>query len=593
MAITLLLSINAFATTQTINGVTVITVGSVGSTCDITTGTAKIQDGIDSNFSAVHIVNSETYNENIVIDDRNISIIGGFATCADAANGIRNPNAKSIINGSTNTQSTIRIFGDTVFHSVNLTGLDITGGTSNTLGGGGILAFGASVQIVLRNSFIHNNFGRFGGGIGILASSTRTNLFAFDTTISTNEADDGGGLYCNHTGSGLKPIIEFDENSLIANNSAINGGGAFLTNGCNLKTYAGIHLSTASQNGGGIYADNGAKVILYGHEECDLFGCKSNNISPVILNNNKSLFDGGGAYISGVGTELSIYAGEIQGNKAGTNKDQTLFAAGNGGGFYVSDGATLNVKRLTKECWDQRSCNLFDGNYPGLAGSIGRGEGGAIYNNNSTVNIEHTQFVNHLGYSPFLYGIGANSITNMNSSVIANNGGTVLHLDNTFTTTKFLSRLVDGAIFNIYHSTIADNEVTFSLFRMENSLGNTARMATSIVSPHSLSFDKPVFGLFSALASIDCTIVYEDASATSSFFSTVADPMFIADSNYRIDPINSPAVDYCFANHSNLPDIDFESRGIDVNKTNNFGPYDIGADEVQKPNEMFSDGFED
>ncbi len=586
IVIALLLSINALATTQTINGVTVITVGSAGSTCDITTGTTKIQDGIDSGVSAVHIVNSETYNENIIIDDRNITIIGGFTNCANAANGTRNPNDKSIIDGSTNTQSTIRIFGNTVFHTINLTGLDITGGTSNALGGGGLLAFGADAEIVLRNVLIHDNTGRFGGGVGLIVSG-RTNLIAIDSFVNSNQADEGGGLYCNYTGSGLPPQVIFNKNTGISDNDANDGpGGGVFLNTCdfhfasgdeNIASDFGINRNTSTMQGGGIYAEDGASINLIGDEDGCGFICEGDNTKPVTIAGNMAQGNGGGIFLTDFSTQLDMNMVLLADNTSNAN----------GGGIAIENDAVMDVTRSQKQCWNESHCNFFTGNKPGEAAGLG----GLIYNNGATANINQTEIAfNRADFGTVLYSTGT-SITRFNGSVIRDNGGLRFgafpHAD------RYVFRIAGNAQVDVLHSTIADNAAAIAVFGIAANSANTSDIVNSIIHDVSTGDVHDSDGLPRAFFT-NC-IVHEDASLNLiSLNVVVADPLFVnrAGNNFHIDPFNSPAIDVA-SSGSGLPDIDFETRGLDRPEIMDFlGPFDIGADEAQRPDAMFSDGFE-
>lgn len=570
-----------------LSGASIITVGSVGSTCDITTGSTKIQDAIDFGPNTIRLVNSETYNENIIIDNIDIEIIGGFASCADAGNGIRNANDKSIINGSSNSQSTIRIFGSSQFNNVNLTGLEITGGTSNALGGGGILTFGADAQLILTNVLVHNSTGRFGGGIAILASTNRTNLFVFDSIIKSNTAnEEGGGLYCRYTGSGIKPIIEIRGLSGFSDNNAIDGGGIYL-NQCGFTSYSGddditsdigINRNSSTGKGGGIYATNASILDLNGHEICGL-GCSGSNSQPFTIAGNSAQDNGGGVFLSGFQTELNANSLLLKDNVSDND----------GGGFAITDGATLTVQRLQKECWDEDNCNLLTGNKSGTAFGLG----GLLYNNAAIANIHQSELIfNQADLGSILYTSGANAVTTFIGCLIRDNGG--LRIGGSFVyDDEYIFRVETDAQLNVYHSTIADNLSDTAVF----SISNTA-LASEVVNSiiHDATTGFVINPSNSIQASFRYNIVHEDNTISIiSLSNSTTDPLFVNRNvnDYHIDAINSLAIDYGLANHSFIKDLDFEDRGVDDPTINDFfGPYDLGAYESRRPDVIFSDSFE-
>lgn len=581
------------ATNCPFTGSSIITVGPAGSSCDITVSSTKIQDAIDFGPNTIRLVNTETYNENIIIDDIDIDIVGGYANCADAANGIRNPDDKSIINGSSSTQSTIRVFGNSQFNTVNLTGLDITGGTSNALGGGGLVAFGADAEITLRNVSIHDNTGRFGGGIAIIASNNRTNLLAVDTIINNNSADEGGGLYCKYVGTGIKPIITFSLESGISDNSATvgDGGGVYLSQGCGF-TFAsgsadilsdiGINRNTATRNGGGIYAESESTVNLVGNVDGCGFLCIGDNTNPVTVASNSALEDGGGVYATGFMTSITMESVYLTANQVGQN----------GGGIALIDTASLLIKRSQKECWDENHCNFLTSNKSG----INSGLGGLIYNNSSTANINQAEIAfNRADFGTVLYGTGVGSITTMNGDIIRDNSGprfgAFSQEDN------YVFRVTSGAQVDVYHSTIADNAAVSAVFGIAANAGSASEIRNSII--HDSSSGDILDVNFGPVDITSC-ILHEKLSLNLLPFPIpddlrVDDPRFVdrVGNNYHIDPINSPAIDFATSNQSTLPDMDFETRGNDYTEvTDFFGPFDVGADEAYKPDEMFSDGFE-
>ena len=124
----------------------------------------------------------------------------------------------------------------------------------------------------------------------------------------------------------------------------------------------------------------------------------------------------------------------------------------------------------------------------------------------------------------------------------------------------------------------------------------TLRLTSSIVhntnSNLVFSTDTPVSNTF------DCLITHEDASFSGSA-SEVSNPQFIDRNNddYHINAFLSPAVDYCdaaFTTPERDYDIDNELRGWnDYIAANEYGVYDVGADETYENDVIFKDNFDD
>lgn len=581
---------NSMASDNQIKGLSIITVGPNGSSCDVNSGSSRIQDAVDAGLGDIRIVNSGVYSENIVIDDVNVNLIGGYVDCAAASAGFRNFDDMSVITGVVGAnQPVIRITGSSNFNSVNLTGLELSGG-GGSLAGGGVSALAADATIVLRNMYIHDNNNRFGGGVGILASNVRTNLLAFDTIITSNQADDGGGFYCTSVGAPIAPMVRFFGESGISDNAATDGqgGGVYLTNECGFEFYSGssdissdvgINRNTATQEGGGIYADSGSKVTLYGHQNCSLLGCVGSNEQPVTVASNAAEGNGGGIYLAGGLTTLEMNSAFLTDNTTDAN----------GGGMAVSDGATLTVNRLQEECWDERHCNFFTFNKSGSSAGLG----GLVYNDSSIVNINQAELAfNRADFGTVLYGTGSGSITTFIGDVVRDNGG--LRIGSFPHNDTYIFRVTAGAQVDVFHSTIADNAADNAVFGIASDAGNTSEIVNSII--HDASTGDVIDTINVFHTSFSHCMVHEDDSVNFiSINVELNDPVFInrVNNNYHIHPLNSPAIDYAGASGSFLNDIDFEPRGLDNPDFNDFfGPYDIGADESNNDEIIFKDGFE-
>ncbi len=153
-------------------------------------------------------------------------------------------------------------------------------------------------------------------------------------TIGYNKATNGngGGFYVDPGASGTTTINSNDANTSISNNTAKNGGGAFINTGTlnvaatNSRTTQ-VLSNTATINGGGMYANG--KVSLTGV-----------NLNGNTAQGSGDANGGGGIYVTGSNNN-TISGGTVNGNHA-TN--------GNGGGVYVTSGAsnTLSITGTTQ-----------------------------------------------------------------------------------------------------------------------------------------------------------------------------------------------------------------------------------------------------
>ncbi|VAW35074.1 hypothetical protein MNBD_GAMMA01-1856, partial [hydrothermal vent metagenome] len=391
------------------------TIGS-DAACDFDSATQTIQDVIDTGVGEVRIARNGSYFDPIIIDGISVKLRGGYLDCG-AADADNQGGLSTIDSPEFPSEPAIKIQGTNLGNTILIESIILLGseGNNNSV----ISAINAVADVLLNNVVLaNNNQGNtaFGGGINITGGAI--NLALNDTLVWNSSADKGGGIYC----SGEESTVIIKGDSGVARNTSLaEGGGVYVTNGCDFSIYSGSSISylqnfrgisynQAGAQGGGIYADLGAKVTLYGHELCDDNGCIGDNINPVSLTNNTSDFDstgnerGGGIYATGSDTTVNIYAGLISDN-----------LSPNGGGIYVNDLASLNVARLSVDCWDATKCNYFLNNR-----SITTG--GAIQSDQGLLNISSAYFEENEGTSgSALYLFGSNSFARIEGSVFNNN----------------------------------------------------------------------------------------------------------------------------------------------------------------------------
>ena len=567
-----------------------LTISTLSISASITVGTdicdeTSIQTAIniakfDPNIDEIRVATNGIYNENIIIGNQSIIIRGGYVDCASAV--IENPPSRSgqtTITGVVNAGSpVIRITGDSEQHSIVLDSLSITGGTVNLASdytGGGISAFNSWSNIEIINSNISGNTGAAGGGLAIFEGAGFTLVNITDTLIFSNSAALGGGVLCSGTESSIRMQ---GASGVSLNNATIGqGGGLYMTEGCDFTSYSGtdgtgggfniqgILGNTAVGNGGGIYAKLASQITLYGHQNCAVQPCIGNNTSPASLTSNHSDIDGGGVYLTGFNTALKIYAGLVNGNTA----------SGDGGAIYVDNSALFLTERLSSECWSQDHCNHYVNNQAGVA----NGNGGMVYSQLGTINISHSVIENNRAdIGTVIAAINSPAISTIKSSIIYNNGNNGADGFNDI----YVFSIASGAKIDVSHSTIADNKTNIAVFNISSTSIGDSDLFASIVDG---DINTPVFASNqSNNVYVNCMMLHEVASIPNTQLSTtVNDAEFIdrANGDYHLDPLLSPAIDYCddFAGPSNYKDIDFESYGVNYPSVG-VALFDLGADEV-------------
>ncbi len=598
------------------NGGAIATVGG-NAICDFIYGPSTIQNLVDSGiYSEIRLATNTTYHESLSLSGVTIAIRGGFSSCTNANNNVQDVDLLTEINGiPANNAPVILMVNDNNPNNFLLENLEIKNGNGTGFTPGGGLLIVADVNVTLRRLNINNNNSSAGGGIYIIGSNP--DVIAIDTIIRSNDANYAGGIYCSGQNSsltmyGASAVSQNAANGNINVTEKGRGGGLYLTDGCSFLSYAqrtsgtfsiGGIVANQATNGAGIYADDGAIATLYGHEYCfDNLGgeiCYGSNDVPFSFGLNVAEEDGGGAYITGIDTQLNIYAGFIYSNRAEhglvsqnthENFGGTLLYRG-GGAIYAGDGATFSTGRLSRECWNPEKCNYFFGNTAKYSA------GGAILNSSANIEIFSSLFENNRAkYGTVLLTQFSDSNTQIESSIFNHNGNNGLD--------GFLDRhvfFVNGNTeLDIVYSTIADNNAEESVFAVYSNIISGTRILSSIIDDASTG---PIIDTDASNTSFfDCVIVHEDTSLGTANAVSIDDPKFKdrVNRDYHLKAISSqiltpsPAIDYCGKRAEvNHKDFDFENHGFDdLTVINNLGFYDIGADESFENDVIFSDGFE-
>ena len=213
----------------------------------------------------------------------------------------------------------------------NTSSVDITGGeiknNSATQNGGGFAVEGGTVNISQTNTayptlITNNNATQNGGGFWVdVASTTDTTFITGGATVANNTAVNGGGAYINKG----RLVIQDAATNLTSNTASTSGGGIYMAAGTVTFTNAKMQSNTATNNdGGGLYLGNGTITV---------------SGANAAFTANKAKNRGGGVYVGG--GSFTMTGGAIGGTTAQGN--YTTSGAGYGGGLYMGGGtATLS-----------------------------------------------------------------------------------------------------------------------------------------------------------------------------------------------------------------------------------------------------------
>ncbi|MFW5787598.1 MAG: InlB B-repeat-containing protein [Halanaerobiales bacterium] len=292
-----------------------------------------IQKAINSSGNGdIIVVSAGTYKENIVFDNKNITLKS--TDPADSA-----VVASTIIDGQ-DLDSVVKFLND---DTSTLEGFTIQNGNEPGYGGGGIFISGSSP--VIRYNVIGDNIdddvdtgntGDCGGGICAVDDSIDPHIY--ENIIIGNKGINGGGMYIGW-GS---PLVE---NNIIKENVSDNDGGGISVIYSKLdgKSYCPIirendieFNKTSNSYGGGIAVSEEGSAIIENNK----------------INNNETNFDGGGIYIA-FNSDADIRRNNtIEENKAGYN----------GGGIYInSDGIISITANIIKNNMANIDSNSYSG----------------------------------------------------------------------------------------------------------------------------------------------------------------------------------------------------------------------------------------
>jgi len=478
--------------------------------------------------------------------------------------------------------------------SVTVENIELTGGGGTQ--GGGIL-FGGTGTLTLIDSTIISNTATDGGGIyAVGIGGTATVNLGTGTLIKQNTATaDGGGIYL----SGGTRLLALKPYTFIGYNHALNGyGGGIMVAG---PPPAQAEIGSPGYNGGPVIQYNdaayggGIAVVAQPPEnypknvEARLFATDPN--SPAAISSNNASQHGGGVYIKSSFDSSSNHAIYAEFCAAGFRIDGNV--AADGAAIY-SDYIAATINQNEFDYGGQvyvNSTKCQDSNYSATLASLGAVDcaPGATCN---TVN-----------------GNGSRDASNQPTS-----GATIyLHTGTFFDIERFGMRHNDGgSAFHVFTAVssqsllstclIADNSVTDELFNLQGYSPeiNACTIANNTIGGASVFYAVfPSGGGYNLVNSIvdQPGVVTRNAgsaftgqdilSPDSTFSSKLGSPTFVnaAGGDYHLQ-LASLGIDFAPATINGIPPVDLDglSRSFDIPTIANYsGPMDAGAYERHPP----------
>lgn len=584
------------------------TVYRVGAGCTYTTIQAAINAIPDQGDGTIRI-RGGTYNENLVINNKTVELLGGHNDCTGTgATGITHIDAS----GSASPVITFRVNLGTAgtSHLLSTDKLNLFDGTgSGTAYGGGISVYVAadlSATLNLSRTFIRDNSTNYrGGGIALRGEGSGSLAMVDNSQIEGNSVTGdnpyGGGLYC----AGDFAVIMIG-GSIHGNTAGVSGddharGGGIYLNGCDMTWYAqdqtaptddaalrnntaygGTALSGGS-GGGGLYATGGAQVDFVGAHFT--FGDPAStrplrihhNLAQAISDSGAEAGSGSAVFASGAGTRVRLDRTWVYQN---TSNDR--------GPFYALGGAEIIIERGSELCHNPRRCSRVFDNTGGLtAVAMSHGAGSAIRFRRTIVSGNSATDGTHIT-ATFENQFGG-TIDVDDSLVFGNSSSVGFHI------------YMDGSpTLRVRRSTVANNHFensfptfTSTVFRIAGD-NTTVAVWDSIIHEPGTDMANDYESFWDPTIHVDCVVWHDDQ--LGSFGTLVADPLFVDPGNdkYYLQSA-SPAINFCnIAPPAPGTDLDWNPRGLCHSTSGDCSDgyrYDVGAYEL--PLVIFQDRFED
>jgi hypothetical protein len=553
-----------------------------------------------------------SHAENVAIADRDLRVIGGYASCEAARDGVRGaPGATSLINSGGSAQPTVNITAGSatprlvVLDSVAITGTDgAAQGALRVVGLAG-QGIGSMLHVQLLRARVHDNVATLGGGAYVRDAL----LQIIDSRIEGNEAlQRGGGVYCLQGRVRLATVL-----AAVSDNRALTSGGGMHLDGCDASVHGGggnyfspaqrggvLRNTVSIGSGGGIHASNGSYVEV---------GVNQNpgGLVANLDDNRANALDaggdqGGGAlFLTGAGTRANITNATLDGNSAGSATPAGGAQPSSGGAVYARDGATLEIVRAGTA---DAVCDpaLVSGHYRGLCTRLvsnkANGPGGAVRGFNATLLIDGGYLTNNAARNGALIDVAGGGTLRLESSLLARNAGflgenSLRHVVN-----------VDAGQATLRSLTFTANEPTLSTIGQGIATVDIRGVLVDDMrwpAPPALGYD------LSAPPIVACLQAHESASFPAS--AVRSQTGFANWSQAQRDALDvhlvndaggfSDMLDACTASELAgtgvvTPDADLQARGVDATDVPDLGTnavFDVGLDEFVAI-ELFADGFE-
>ncbi len=353
--------------------------------CDFTSLQAAINAAAShAGEDSIRVAGNQSYTAMaLTIGAQDLTITGGFATCADALPVDAVPAGSTVIDGGGgNSAPVFDISGSGVRVLEHLLIRNGDHVLSNGAGCGGGVRFIGRGELVIRAGGIAQNDANSGAGICMVGTDSPTALtIDSDVSINNNEAStgNGGGIFI----AGTARLYALRDRTLIAFNKALNGDGG----GIYAQTPARIDIGSPGLNGLGVLyaneAGRGGALAGYAPDDSGQDSCirlfTTDPSRPVRLQNNRASNVGGAIYLranletSTVDVPITrLYDFRIDGNTA-TNGPAVFLDGSSTLDIYAGSDLYFNAPAFSQcnepladlgrvECTNRAECNRIDNN---------------------------------------------------------------------------------------------------------------------------------------------------------------------------------------------------------------------------------------
>ncbi len=570
---------NIFQTTgDAFGGGAYVAGGSIVTLTNSTIESHAIPSPSDGRGAGIYLHGSTATLDNSAVLSNTANTLGGGVRVAQSA-------VLNIINGSVLRNNHARLsvggaiagdIGGSDVHISDATLRDNTAGTD----GGAVHMYSGALDFTGAWTLRHNTAGGNGGAVAVVGTAT-ANFNAGGYSLAYDnvaEGGHGGMVYLGNDRRTDLHAISGHELYIYANRAGGNGGALYADGGGLFDIYGQVRFdSNRADNGGAIYLSDYSAIWLDDHDDA----------RPELWDNRAYPGSGGAIYALrspgvecdgatlgrvGEGNQASKLGGAIYMDGSILDADNCIFqdnrAGADGGAIAAVNSSTrihatypsvaleaectdalhpLDAQAILATACDPRSqlCSVFSGNV--VADSEGNyvGHGGAIYNQGSTLTVDHTDLHdNRAAEGGAIYQRGTSASAQIENALIQGN-----------TVSSALGagiRSSEGD-FTLNHVTLAGN------------VGGPGFSGTATEVRNTVAWDNDGYPGFSdAPLTVSCNL--DDGGHAG----PMIDPQFVAPvagEDYRLRS-TSPAIDACATGLS--PDL--------LNQPRPYGDaYDMGA----------------